>query len=73
MSRAINLAATEAEVLDMCAKHSAEISAIETLLSGGTRVVLQNGIDAANIARAFGTKVMTGTVRRMPSRLLRNN
>lgn len=72
MSRAINVEATQAEVLDMCAKHKAEISAIESLVSGGTRVVLKNGDDAAVIARAYGAKVLTGPVRRIPSRLMHN-
>jgi len=68
MSRAINLDATLAHVTDMCAKHSATISIIEPLQSGGTRVVLLNTHDAAVIARAYGAKVLTGTVERMPIR-----
>lgn len=68
MSRAINLDATQAHVTDMCAKHDALISVIEPLESGGTRVVLLNAHDAAVITRAYGNKVLTGTVRRMPIR-----
>ena len=70
MSRALNLAATEAEVIAMCAKHSAPISSIETLHSGGTRLVLKNGDAAAIIGRAFGKKVITGTVTRTPMRVV---
>ncbi|RYE01231.1 MAG: hypothetical protein EOP61_11830 [Sphingomonadales bacterium] len=68
MSRALNLDATPAHVTDMCAKHDATVSVIEPLASGGTRVVLLNAHDAAVIARAFGKKVLTGVVERMPIR-----
>ena len=69
MSRALNLNATEAQVTRMCAKHKAEISWIETLISGGTRVVFKNGDAAAVVRRAYGAKVLTGPVTRMPIRL----
>ncbi|KKC25681.1 hypothetical protein [Sphingomonas sp. SRS2] len=68
MSRAINLDATLAHVTDMCAKHAAVISVIEPLQSGGTRVVLLNAHDTAVITRAYGNKVLTGAVQRMPIR-----
>lgn len=63
-SRALNIAADRDHVVGFCAKHKATISAIETLHSGGTRVVLINGDDAARIRRAYGSKVMTGSVTR---------
>lgn len=72
MSRAMNLDATETDVLRICEKHGAEISSIETLVSGGTRVVLKTGDAAALVRRAYGNKVLTGTVRRAPTRLLRS-
>ncbi len=72
MSRAMNLDATEAHVMSMCVKHNAEISSIETLHSGGTRVVLKNGDAAAVLRRAYGAKVLTGVVTRTPTRLLRS-
>jgi hypothetical protein len=56
----------------MCAKHNAAISAIEPLRSGGTRVVLKNAVDAAIVKKAYGSKVLTEAVLRMPSRLLRS-
>ncbi|HEX8414369.1 MAG TPA: hypothetical protein VF637_10870 [Sphingomicrobium sp.] len=71
MSRALNVNASPAHVTATCAKHNAGISAIEPLASGGTRVVLLNANDTAAISAAYGTKVMTGTVRRTPSRLIR--
>lgn len=70
MSRAINVNALEADVLDMCAKHGAAITAIETLHSGGTRVVFKNADDTAKIARAYGKLVITGPIVRMPTRLM---
>lgn len=69
MSRALNIDATEDHVAATCAKKHAAISAIETLPSGGTRVVLLNTIDAATIRKAYGAKVIEGTVRRKPIRL----
>lgn len=69
MSRALNIAASEADVIATCAKKNAAISSIETLASGGTRVVLNNAIDAATIRKAYGAKVIDGTVRRTPIRL----
>ena len=72
MSRAMNLDATEAHVIDMCAKHDAQISSIETLVSGGTRVVLMNGDAAAVVRRAYGRKILDGAVTRTPTRLPRH-
>ena len=68
MSRAINVNATETEVAKLCKKHGAIVSAIETLASGGTRVVLMNGEAAETMKKAFGRKVLTGTVQRTPLR-----
>ncbi|PTS86200.1 hypothetical protein DBR17_07215 [Sphingomonas sp. HMWF008] len=69
MSRAINLSVTEAEVQAACARHKVPISAIETLASGGTRVVLNTIDDTAIIAKAFRTRILTGAVTRTPTRL----
>ena len=49
MSRVLNIDAPQAHVIATCSKKHAEISAIETLRSGGTRVVLTNAIDTATI------------------------
>ena len=70
MSRAINVNATEAQVTSMCAKHGAVITSIETLRSGGTRVVLTNGDSAATVRRAYGAKVIEGAVQRQPMRVV---
>ena len=63
-SRAINVTSSEAEVRAACAKHDLQISAIEPLLSGGTRVVMMNGDDAEKMRKVFKGKIVTGDVRR---------
>lgn len=63
-SRAINIDADRAHVLATCRAKKASITAVEDLLSGGTRVVLVNGDDAATVRRAYGKKVIDGPVRR---------
>jgi hypothetical protein len=69
MSRAFCVSLSMDNVLAMCAKHQATISAVEPLHSGGTRVVLINSDDAAVMGRAFAGKILTGTVVRTPSRV----
>jgi predicted regulator of Ras-like GTPase activity (Roadblock/LC7/MglB family) len=69
MSRAINVNATKDHVIATCAKRKVAISAIESLQSGGTRVVMNNADDTAVIAKAYGRKVITGAVARTPTRL----
>jgi hypothetical protein len=64
ISRAINIKAEEAQVVAVCKKHKVVISAIETLPAGGTRVVLTTATEAAVIAKAFASKVITGPVTR---------
>jgi diketogulonate reductase-like aldo/keto reductase len=71
VSRAINVNATQAHVMALCAKRNIPISAIETLSSGGTRVVMNNADDTADIAKAYGSKVIAGPVTRTPTRLSR--
>lgn len=66
MSRAINVNAPQADVVKLCGKHNAPISAIESLPSGGTRVVFNNAEATATMTRIFGRKVLTGAVARTP-------
>lgn len=68
MSRAMNVDATENEVLALCAKQGAVVSAIETLLSGGTRVVLAHPDGAHVMRRVFGKRLVKGAVQRTPLR-----
>ena len=69
MSRAINIKATKDHVIATCARRKVPISAIEALVSGGTRVVMNNASDTALIAKAYGSKVITGVVTRTPTRM----
>ena len=71
MSRALNINATQDHVLATCAKRNVGISAIEALQSGGTRVVMNNADDTAAVAKAYGSKVIIGEVKRVPTRLNR--
>ncbi|WP_415642743.1 hypothetical protein [Sphingomonas antarctica] len=64
-SRAINIQGTEADVRAECDKLSLPISAIETLLSGGTRVVMTTGAAADRVRKAFKGRLITGDVRRL--------
>jgi hypothetical protein len=66
MSRAINLNVPLAEVTALCGRRKVPISAIESLLAGGTRVVLMNMDDTAIVARAFKSKIINKTARRVP-------
>jgi hypothetical protein len=69
MSRALNLNASQEDVLASCARAKAPITQIETLVSGGTRVVFKNGDDAAAIGRLYKNKIITDRVTRTPGRL----
>lgn len=66
MSRAMNIKATEAEVLAFCVRHGASVSAIESLVSGGTRLVLSHPEEATAMRTLFGKKIIDGPVTRTP-------
>ena len=66
MSRAINLNATEDAVRTACTNLSVVISAIEPLVSGGTRVVCATSVGADALRVKMRTKIMTGRVERSP-------
>jgi hypothetical protein len=70
MSRGLNLDAPKEHVLDTCAKHKLIVTQIETLVSGGTRVVMKTGDGAATLARAYRKQVIEGPIRRTPSRIV---
>ena len=71
MSRALNLNASEAEVLAACVRANAPITQIETLVSGGTRVVMKNADDAATLGKLYKGKIITDPVTRTPGRLIK--
>ena len=70
MSRALNVTATETEVKIAAEDNNAPICAIETIFSGGTRVVFMNGADAERMGRIFKDRMVVGAVTR--SRWVRN-
>jgi len=62
MSRAVQIDAARDAVIAMCAKRGVTISAIEALVSGGTRVVLNTAADAEIIRTVYRTKIITAPV-----------
>jgi translation initiation factor 1 (eIF-1/SUI1) len=68
MSRALNLAVSQAEVRAEATRKGARITAIEPLHPAGTRVVFANSVDAASVARSFKSKILAGAVVRTPLR-----
>ncbi|WP_025290796.1 hypothetical protein [Sphingomonas sanxanigenens] len=71
MSRVINVSFSEADVRKRCGEQGVLISAIEPLLSGGTRIVLTSAEGTLKMKRVFGDKnIIPGKVRRAPTRLM---
>ena len=67
-TRAVNVDAAPAAVHQLCSKKGAEVSAIEPLADGGTRVVLTT-LDAADTIRhAYKDKLLPRNARRVPRR-----
>lgn len=71
MSRAFNLAMTEAEVIRHCTDKSIGISALEALPDGGMRLVCMSGHGAAQIRSKLKARIILGEVRRERLRPLR--
>lgn len=64
ITRAMNLSLPEHEVIDRCRRNAIAISAVETLLSGGTHLVCIT-IEGADDARhLFRQDIIHGAVRR---------
>ena len=64
MSRAMNVALTEAEVIAHCEGADVAISAIEPLPAGGTHVVTVTGDGAAIMRRVLAKHLIEGRVKR---------
>ena len=64
MSRAFNLAMSEADVIKHCTDKAIGISVLEPLPGGGTRLVCLNGHGAAQIQAKLKTRIIEGEVRR---------
>jgi hypothetical protein len=58
MSRAMQLAMTERQASDLCAKQKVGISAIEALPGGGVRLVCSSGNGADIVRHKAKSKVM---------------
>lgn len=71
MSRAININASESDIESTCERLGIQISALERLVSGGTRVVLNNAGDTDAIAKAYKARRLLGPVTRAATRLNR--
>lgn len=65
MSRAVLVNAPKPDVAATCAQRKITVSAIESLLSGGTRVVLTNMADADAIRLAYKKHLIQQPVIRM--------
>jgi hypothetical protein len=64
VSRAFNLAMTEADVIKHCRDKSIAISALEALPDGGVRLVCMSGYGAAQIQSNLNRHIIEGEVRR---------
>ncbi len=64
MSRAVNLAMSEADVVKHCTVKSIAISVVEALPEGGTRLVCMNGEGADKIRTKLKRHIIEGDVRR---------
>lgn len=64
MSRAMNINLPEAKVQTACDKAKISVSAIETLPSGGTRLVCTREEGAEEMRVVFRTHIIEGNVKR---------
>ena len=71
MSRAINLALTEAQVVHHCREKGIGISSLESLPDGGVRLVCMGGYGAAQVRLKLKSHIMEGEVRRHRFRPIR--
>lgn len=64
MSRALNVAQTESKLATLCAKLDIGVSVLEPLVSGGTRIVVNNAADAERLRKHLAAEVISGPVKR---------
>ncbi len=62
----MNLTLAEADVVTKCRDAGVDISAIETLPSGGTHLVCTTSEGAVEARQKFGKHIIEGRVRRFP-------
>ncbi len=70
LNRSMNVTLDQKTVRSHAERHKAPISAIETILSGGTRVVFMNMPDAERMRGVFSARLIKGDVVR--TRWVRN-
>ena len=68
MSRALNLAMTEDEVIRHCTDKGIGISALEKLPDGGVRLVCMSVLGAEQIQTKFKRRILAADVKRAPFR-----
>jgi hypothetical protein len=71
MSRALNVTSLVTEVEALCKRHAIDISTIEALPAGGTRVVLLNPQGADRMRELLKNKMITAPVVRSSLHLAR--
>jgi hypothetical protein len=64
MSRAFNLAMTEAQIVRHCRENNIAVSSLEALPDGGVRLVCMSGYGAAQIKLKLKGHIIDGAVRR---------
>jgi hypothetical protein len=65
MSRAMNLALPEEDVVAACAKNAVSVSCTEPLLSGGTHLVCTTGEGAEEMRIQLKKHIIKGAVQRL--------
>jgi diketogulonate reductase-like aldo/keto reductase len=66
MSRTLHLSLSEREVTEFCRKHAVAISAIEPLVSGGTRLVTMSVEGAEKMRAKLKRDIIKEDVERTP-------
>lgn len=66
MTRVVSVNVAPEAVTAVCDKLGVAISVIEPLPSGGTRVILNNSVDAEKVRHDMRTKLITGPSARSP-------
>jgi len=66
VNRALHLNLSPDAILSACTQMQLRVTAIEPLLSGGTRVVCASTVDSASLRKRFKEKLIEGPVRRSP-------
>jgi hypothetical protein len=66
MSRALNVNATEAEIVTICTANGISTTAMEMLIPSGTRVVCQSSEGAVVLRKKMKTRLIDGPIVRSP-------